>query len=121
MYSTYDMVDLDIDTTSFTAKKLLLRPTNSQPSSEDTALSSHRKKARRLSSPKSVCLPPLLQKSYGETSSSDHGVATHRSHGELCSCGLPNPKYCMLDLIASVQKFKNGRKRPEFAWVPMSI
>ena len=119
-----EMADLDIDISSFTAKKLLLRPTKSQPAQDAHADSGSSPLEGRPyydmhhSSTKTVFLPPLVQKSYGGPTLLTH---SHPGHHDKCSCGLPNPKFCMLDLIASVHKYKDGNKQKEFAWVPMGI
>lgn len=41
----------------------------------------------------------------------------HGGGGGKCSCGLPNPKFCMLNLIDAMSKVK----KRQHIWVPMNI
>ena len=41
-----------------------------------------------------------------------------KQHGGKCSCGLPNSKFCMLNLVEAIEKVKNKRQS---TWVPLNI
>ncbi|OWF36174.1 uncharacterized protein LOC110442007 isoform X5 [Mizuhopecten yessoensis] len=51
-------------------------------------------------------------------------VSTAGRHPDQCGCGLPNTKYCMLNvqpLFTSVGPQRHGSGRKKYVWVPMSI
>ncbi len=74
--------------------------------------------AKRMKEPKrrSISLPQLADARIYEDKA-------HRRKGHVhhkCSCGLPNPKYCMLDLMEVMEKIKRQQVK-NTVWVPMSV
>ena len=53
-----------------------------------------------------------------KNNSNDSHAAMHQ-HGGKCSCGLPNAKFCMLNLVDVIENVK--KSKPRQSWVPLNI